>query len=192
MKRASVGVTVLGLFLLAAAPALASAIFTFTFEQGLSPWQSSFIAVPAPATSLSETASPSTAGTVSLSLLTEQVGSTLNHFAGLKGTPSGLFAMYAGLPNTNSTVRVKFQAKNLANCSGCKPVAFIGTNIPTSLAQFKVLSPGLTGDYQTYDYQKSLGPIVTNKIIVAVGYVNLKSDTVEAGFDNISVESFNP
>ena len=189
MKRAYVGAAAVGLFLLAAVPALAASIFTFTFEQGLTPWQSSFIAIPAP---VSGTVSPSTAGTVSLSLQTEQIGSTVNHFAGLKGTPSGLFAMYTGLPNTNSTMRVKFQAKSFVDCSGCKPVAFIGTNIPTSLAQFKVLSPGLTGDYQTYNYQKSLGPIVTNKIIVAVGYVNLKSETVEAGFDNISVESFNP
>jgi len=180
MKRAFVGVMVLGLLVMAVAPAAASAAFSFTFDPGLAPWAGKSL----PVQSITPPRPASSNGPV-LSLQVEQLHGVKNSFAGLAGNSSGLFYMYTKFASTDNTVRVKFQAKKLTNCGNCIPVVFVGDNYPSSAGRFKVLGTGLGEDWQTYVYET---PFKASSIVVAVGYINTQPVGTKAGVDNISVE----
>ena len=180
---------------LPARPVAAKAFYYYDFEKTQKPWASG---------------APTDIKVSSLNLRGDENGCPsvfdISHasvqFQATPGRASGAWIV-ASFPGTGrDVVRVSWSAKGAKLCPNCKPILYVGSELPSKLSQFKSASPSGTdppswGDWRSYRYPAPSDPDVTvsNKgtVYVAIGMAapSLKDFTSEAfGLDCIELVIF--
>ncbi|MFL5731588.1 MAG: hypothetical protein ACJ78Q_00185 [Chloroflexia bacterium] len=180
-----------------ATPAAAKTSYFYDFEKGTKPWT-----VGSTGSDLerslsiqrTENGCPSTTDT----------SHAFVKFVNVAGKPSAAWVVtsFATVSTGADLVRMTYCQKTADLCAGCKPIIYVGGDMPVSLSQFQSAYPSITeppvvGDWMMYQFPSPNGPEPTiyNKgtVYVAIGVAgpSVKENTTEGfGLDCIDLTIF--